>query len=42
MLKCQQYLVFNIYEKDKFQAQLNWAWKKFYNLGHEREKCLKF
>ena len=26
-------LHFNIYEQDKFRAQLNWAWKKFYNLG---------
>ena len=24
---------FNIYEEDKFCAQLSWAWKKFYNLG---------
>ena len=24
---------FNIYEQDKFCAQLSWAWKKFYNLG---------
>ena len=23
---------FNIYEQDKFCAQLSWAWKKFYNL----------
>ena len=26
-------VVFNIYEHDKFYAQLSWAWKKFYNLG---------
>ena len=25
--------IFNIYEQDKFCAQLSWAWKKFYNLG---------
>ena len=25
--------IFNIYEHDKFQAQLSWAWKKFYKLG---------
>ena len=31
MLKCQH--IFNIYEQDKFRAQLSWAWKKFYNLG---------
>ena len=30
MLKCQH---FNIYEQEKFHAQLNWAWKKFDNLG---------
>ena len=24
---------FNIYEQEKFNAQLTWAWKKFYNLG---------
>ena len=24
---------FNIYEQDKFRAQLSWAWKKFYILG---------
>ena len=24
---------FNIYEQEKFHAQLSWAWKKFYNLG---------
>ena len=24
---------FNIYEKEIFRAQLNWAWKKHYNLG---------
>ena len=24
---------FNIYEQDKFCAQLSWVWKKFYNLG---------
>ena len=24
---------FNIYEQDKFRAQLRWAWEKFYNLG---------
>ena len=24
---------FNIYEQDKFHAQLSWAWKKFHNLG---------
>ena len=24
---------FNIYEQDKFLAQLSWVWKKFYNLG---------
>ena len=23
---------FNIYEQDKFHAQLSWAWKKFYKL----------
>ena len=23
---------FNIYEQDKFRAQLSYAWKKFYNL----------
>ena len=23
---------FNIYEQDKFRAQLSWAWAKFYNL----------
>ena len=23
----------NIYEQEKFHAQLSWAWKKFYNLG---------
>ena len=23
---------FNIYEQDKFHAQLSWAWKKIYNL----------
>ena len=22
-----------IYEQENFHAQLNWAWKKFYNLG---------
>ena len=33
MLKCQQLLAFNIYEQEKFHAQLSWAWKKFYNLG---------
>ena len=22
----------NIYEQDKLQSQLSWAWKKFYNL----------
>ena len=27
---------FNIYEQDKFHAQLSWAWKKLYNL----ETCL--
>ena len=26
--------IFNIYEQDKFCAQLSWAWKKFYNLFH--------
>ena len=26
-------MAFNIYEQDKFRAQLSWAWKKFYNLG---------
>ena len=25
--------IFNIYDHDKFYAQLSWAWKKFYNLG---------
>ena len=25
--------ILTIYEQDKFQAQLSWAWKKFYNLG---------
>ena len=25
--------IFNIYEQDKFRAQLSWAWKKFYNFG---------
>ena len=24
--------IFDIYEQDKFCAQLSWAWKKFYNL----------
>ena len=24
---------FNIYEQDKFRAQLSWAWNKFYNIG---------
>ena len=24
--------ILNIYEQDKFRAQLSWAWKKFYNL----------
>ena len=24
---------FNIYEQEKFHAQLSWAWKKFYDLG---------
>ena len=24
---------FNIYEHDKFYAQLSWAWKECYNLG---------
>ena len=24
---------FNIYEQDKFCAQLSWAWKKLYDLG---------
>ena len=24
---------FNIYEQDKFRAQLSWVWKKFYDLG---------
>ena len=24
---------FNIYELENFQAQLSWAWKKFYTLG---------
>ena len=24
---------FNIYEQNKFRAQLGWAWKQFYNLG---------
>ena len=23
-------MAFNIYEPDKFRAQLSWAWKKFY------------
>ena len=23
---------FNVYEQDKFCAQLSWVWKKFYNL----------
>ena len=26
-------VIFNIYEPDKFDTQLSWAWKKFYNLG---------
>ena len=26
-------LYFNIYEQDKFRAQLSWTWNKFYNLG---------
>ena len=25
--------IFNIYEHDKFYAQMSWAWKKFNNLG---------
>ena len=25
--------IFNIYELEKFHAQLSLAWKKFYNLG---------
>ena len=29
---------FNIYEQDKFRAQLRGAWKKFYNLGGQTEK----
>ena len=24
--------IFNIYEYDKFHAQLSWSWTKFYNL----------
>ena len=24
---------FNIYEQDKFRAQLSWAWKSFYKLS---------
>ena len=24
---------FKIYKQNKFHAQLNWAWKKFYNPG---------
>ena len=38
-LKCRVYHAnanncwhFNIYEQDKFRAQLSWAWKKLYNL----------
>ena len=31
---------FNIYEQDKFHAQLSWAWKKFYNLWALPEKIL--
>ena len=34
---CREYYFscwhFNIYEQEKFHAQLSWAWKKFYNLG---------
>ena len=26
-------LDFYFYDQVKFQAQLSWAWKKFYNLG---------
>ena len=25
-------MAFNMYEQEKFHAQLSWAWKKFYNL----------
>ena len=25
--------IFNIYEQNKFRAQLSWAWKKFYGMG---------
>ena len=31
---------FNIYEQDKFLAQLSWVWKKFYNLGARPDKML--
>ena len=24
---------FNIYEQEKFHAQMSWAWKMFHNLG---------
>ena len=26
------FINYNIFEQDKFRAQLRWAWKKFYNL----------
>ena len=29
MLRCQQLLVFNIYERNTFYIQLSWAWKSF-------------
>ena len=32
-LKCWKNSQDNIYEQDKFHAQLSWAWRKFYNLG---------
>ena len=32
--------LFNIYEQDKFCAQLSWAWKKFYNLRLRSNKML--
>ena len=33
MLKCQH---LNIYEQDKFRAQLSWAWKGFITLGPDQ------
>ena len=35
-LKARNFIIcqhFSFYKQLKFQAQLNWAWKKFYNLG---------